>query len=143
MPADTQATLAAWFFNRWTKALSESVWPDADDLRLVSIRNLTDLSSTDRSPANRSAVSHKLFSLPFETLKAEKDRQADVVHKAAETFVEKGTQTVVSPNLPSPLGDLLKNLFDAIPWWVWAAGIGIVVVPRLLSRSGRKEGASD
>ena len=113
---ETVASLATWFFSGWRKALDESVWPDRNDGRLVSIVKLTALEPLDRGTVNTANVLSKLHSLPLTTLQAEKDRRSAVTHEAAETFVEEGLQTVVTPNLPdpNPIGSLFASLWSGL-----------------------------
>lgn len=110
---ETAASLATWFFTGWRKALDESVWPDRNDGRLVSIVNLTALEPLDRGTVNTANVLSRLHSLPLATLQTERDRRSEVTRRAREGFAEHALQTVTSPNLPdpNPIGSLLAGLF--------------------------------
>lgn len=118
---DSVGSLASWFLESWRKALDESVWPDAGDPRLVSIRNLTGKDPLDRGAVNQAQATSILYGLPLATLKTEKDRRTALTTAASNIYAPAGTpgsglQTVTSPNLPdpNPIGSLLSGLWDSL-----------------------------
>jgi len=146
MPAEaTQPQLVTWFWTGWRTAVLD-VWPDVNDGRLISIRNLTGLDPLDHGSVNSANVLSKLHTLPLETLRTEKNRREAVVAQASEIYSPAGEpgsalQTVTSPNLPdpNPLGSLFSGLFDSLKGILLPAAIVVGGLWYLSTRKDRHE----